>query len=61
MSLDDFERYPLLFGPSPVHPLDRLSAHLGGPRLGSLLNLPHYPGVPGTPVWRLDAVPATFY
>lgn len=30
MSLDDFERYPLLFGPSPVHRLDRLSAHLGG-------------------------------
>ena len=29
MSLDDFPRYPLLFGPSPVHPLERLSAHLG--------------------------------
>jgi 1-aminocyclopropane-1-carboxylate deaminase len=26
----DFERYPLLFGPSPVHRLDRLTAHLGG-------------------------------
>ncbi|MEB8338881.1 1-aminocyclopropane-1-carboxylate deaminase [Streptomyces endophyticus] len=33
MSLNDFERHPLLFGPSPVHPLDRLSAHLGGPRV----------------------------
>jgi 1-aminocyclopropane-1-carboxylate deaminase len=33
VSLDDFERYPLLFGPSPVHPLDRLSAHLGGARV----------------------------
>ncbi|MER5884100.1 1-aminocyclopropane-1-carboxylate deaminase [Streptomyces sp. NPDC001941] len=33
MSLDAFERYPLLFGPSPVHPLDRLSAHLGGARV----------------------------
>src|ERR1700749_2099249 len=33
MSLNDFERYPLLFGPSPVHPLDRLSDHLGGPRI----------------------------
>ncbi|GLU45678.1 1-aminocyclopropane-1-carboxylate deaminase [Nocardiopsis ansamitocini] len=33
MSLDDFERYPLLFGPSPVHPLDRLSNHLGGARI----------------------------
>ena len=30
MSLDDFERYPLTFGPSPVHPLPRLSKHLGG-------------------------------
>lgn len=30
MSLDDFERYPLTFGPSPIHPLKRLSAHLGG-------------------------------
>jgi 1-aminocyclopropane-1-carboxylate deaminase len=33
MSLDDFERYPLLFGPSPVHPLERLSDHLGGARI----------------------------
>ncbi|GLY13657.1 1-aminocyclopropane-1-carboxylate deaminase [Kineosporia rhizophila] len=33
MSLDDFDRYPLLFGPSPVHPLERLSQHLGGPRI----------------------------
>jgi 1-aminocyclopropane-1-carboxylate deaminase len=30
MSIDEFERYPLLFGPSPVHPLERLTAHLGG-------------------------------
>ncbi len=30
MSLDDFARTPLLFGPSPVHPLPRLSAALGG-------------------------------
>ena len=30
MSIADFPRYPLLFGPSPVHPLERLSAHLGG-------------------------------
>ena len=29
-SLDDFPRRPLTFGPSPVHPLPRLSAHLGG-------------------------------
>jgi 1-aminocyclopropane-1-carboxylate deaminase len=28
--LDAFERVPLLYGPSPVHRLDRLSAHLGG-------------------------------
>jgi len=33
MAIDSFERYPLLFGPSPVHPLDRLSAHLGGARI----------------------------
>ena len=30
MSLADFPRHPLLFGPSPVHPLERLTAHLGG-------------------------------
>lgn len=33
MSLDAFERFPLLFGPSPVHPLDRLSDRLGGARI----------------------------
>ncbi|OEU85115.1 1-aminocyclopropane-1-carboxylate deaminase [Streptomyces abyssalis] len=33
MSLESFERYPLLFGPSPVHPLDRLSDRLGGARI----------------------------
>ncbi len=32
-SLDAFERYPLLFGPSPVHRLDRLTSHLGGAAL----------------------------
>ena len=30
MSLDAFDRVPLLFGPSPVHRLERLSEHLGG-------------------------------
>ena len=30
MGLDDFRREPLLFGPSPIHPLPRLSAALGG-------------------------------
>jgi 1-aminocyclopropane-1-carboxylate deaminase len=30
MSLNDFPRIPLLFGPSPIHPLPRLSAALGG-------------------------------
>ena len=30
MSLSDFPRHPLTFGPSPVHRLDRLTAHLGG-------------------------------
>ncbi|MEV4103566.1 1-aminocyclopropane-1-carboxylate deaminase [Nonomuraea sp. NPDC049649] len=33
MSIDDFERYPLTFGPSPVHPLERLTAHLGGAKI----------------------------
>ncbi|MET7279857.1 1-aminocyclopropane-1-carboxylate deaminase [Kribbella sp. NPDC005582] len=33
MALDAFERYPLLFGPSPIHPLDRLTAELGGARI----------------------------
>src|ERR671926_1701747 len=33
MSLETFARYPLLFGPSPVHRLDRLTAHLGGATL----------------------------
>src|SRR5215207_6527084 len=33
MNLDAFPREPLLFGPSPVHPLDRLTEHLGGARL----------------------------
>ena len=32
-NLGDFERYPLLFGPSPVHRLDRLTSHLGGAAL----------------------------
>ncbi|MGK2869360.1 MAG: 1-aminocyclopropane-1-carboxylate deaminase [Mycobacterium sp.] len=30
MAIDDFPRHPLTFGPSPVHPLRRLSQHLGG-------------------------------
>src|ERR671913_54470 len=30
MSLDAFPRHPLLFGPSPVHKLERLTRHLGG-------------------------------
>jgi 1-aminocyclopropane-1-carboxylate deaminase len=33
MRQDAFARQPLLFGPSPVHPLERLSAHLGGAEL----------------------------
>ncbi|MDH6216144.1 1-aminocyclopropane-1-carboxylate deaminase [Streptomyces pseudovenezuelae] len=33
MSLSSYDRYPLLFGPSPVHPLERLTAHLGGASL----------------------------
>jgi 1-aminocyclopropane-1-carboxylate deaminase len=30
VNLQDFPRYPLTFGPSPVHLLDRLTKHLGG-------------------------------
>jgi len=33
VALADFPRYPLLFGPSPVHPLERLTNHLGGPAI----------------------------
>jgi 1-aminocyclopropane-1-carboxylate deaminase len=33
VNLDSFERYPLLFGPSPVHRLERLTEHLGGAAL----------------------------
>ena len=32
-SLSSYGRYPLLFGPSPVHPMERLTAHLGGAAL----------------------------
>ena len=32
-ALAAFERHPLLFGPSPVHRLERLEAHLGGAAL----------------------------
>jgi len=30
MAITDFERYPLTFGPSPIHTLPRLTEHLGG-------------------------------
>jgi 1-aminocyclopropane-1-carboxylate deaminase len=33
MALSDFPRYPLTFGPSPIHPLRRLSDHLGGAQI----------------------------
>ncbi|CAN5683575.1 1-aminocyclopropane-1-carboxylate deaminase [soil metagenome] len=33
MDIDRFARQPLLFGPSPIQPLTRLGAHLGGPRI----------------------------
>jgi 1-aminocyclopropane-1-carboxylate deaminase len=29
-AITSFDRYPLLFGPSPVHRLERLTQHLGG-------------------------------
>jgi len=33
MALSDHPRVPLTFGPSPVHPLTRLTGHLGGAQL----------------------------
>ncbi|MBT2499179.1 1-aminocyclopropane-1-carboxylate deaminase [Agromyces sp. ISL-38] len=33
MTLADFPRHPLTFGPSPIHPVNRLSDHLGGARV----------------------------
>jgi 1-aminocyclopropane-1-carboxylate deaminase len=33
MHLDDFDRYPLLFGPSPIHKLERLTSYLGGAQI----------------------------
>jgi 1-aminocyclopropane-1-carboxylate deaminase len=33
LTLSDFPRYPLTFGPSPVHPLERLTRHLGGAQI----------------------------
>ncbi len=33
MRLDAFPRHQLTFGPSPIHPLNRLSEHLGGARI----------------------------
>jgi 1-aminocyclopropane-1-carboxylate deaminase len=30
MAISDFPRYPLMFGPSPIHRLERLTEHLGG-------------------------------
>jgi 1-aminocyclopropane-1-carboxylate deaminase len=30
VSLESYDRFPLLFGPSPIHRLERLTAHLGG-------------------------------
>ena len=33
MQLASFRRHPLTFGPSPMHRLERLTAHLGGASL----------------------------
>jgi len=33
MTLADFPRHQLTFGPSPIHPVNRLSDHLGGARV----------------------------
>ncbi|MGY2746713.1 1-aminocyclopropane-1-carboxylate deaminase [Arthrobacter sp. UYCu723] len=33
MAITDFERYPLTFGPSPIHDLPRVTEHLGGAQI----------------------------
>lgn len=33
MALQDFPRYSLMFGPSPVHKLERMTEHLGGAQI----------------------------
>jgi 1-aminocyclopropane-1-carboxylate deaminase len=33
MGIEDFQRFPLLIGPSPIHKLQRLTKHLGGATL----------------------------
>ena len=33
MAITDFERYPLMFGPSPVHPLPAPHRPLGGAKI----------------------------
>jgi 1-aminocyclopropane-1-carboxylate deaminase len=33
MAITDFPRYPLTFGPSPIHTLPRLTEHLGGAQI----------------------------
>src|SRR5215207_6939606 len=33
MSLESYAKFPLLFGPSPIQPLRRLTKHLGGATL----------------------------
>jgi 1-aminocyclopropane-1-carboxylate deaminase len=33
MALQDFPRHPLMFGPTPVHKLQRLTDHLGGAQI----------------------------
>jgi 1-aminocyclopropane-1-carboxylate deaminase/D-cysteine desulfhydrase-like pyridoxal-dependent ACC family enzyme len=52
MSLDAFPRYPLLFGPSPVHPLERLAAHLGGAQLWATGLYAHLGGQPALNGYR---------
>ena len=33
MTIESFARHQLLFGPSPVHRLERLTRHLGGAQI----------------------------
>jgi 1-aminocyclopropane-1-carboxylate deaminase len=36
MTLHDFDGYPLRFGPSRVHRLERLSRHVGGAQIWAM-------------------------
>ena len=53
--LDDFARFALLPGPSPVHRLDRLTEHLGGPAIWAKReDVNSYVGLGGNKLRKLE-------